>query len=85
VHSAVISLDTLSPPRAEETPLFRQLVRSAFEARRKTLRNAWRRLAPVEALEAAASEAGISLQARGETLSVEEFAAMAKALARTAT
>ncbi len=80
VHSAVVSFDKLSPPRAAETPLFRQLVRGAFGARRKTLRNAWKRLAAVETLEAAASEAGISLQARGETLSVEQFAAMANAL-----
>ncbi len=80
VHSAVVLLDTLSPPRAEETPLFRQLVRGAFETRRKTLRNAWKRVAEATVLEAAAADAGVSLQARGETLSVEQFAAMAGAL-----
>ncbi len=80
VHSAVIMLQKLAPPRAHETTLFRQLVKSAFEARRKTLRNAWRRVADPQALKEAATESGISLEARGETLSVEQFAAMERAL-----
>ena len=84
VHSAVILLQRLSPPRAEETPLFRQLVRSAFETRRKTLRNSWKRIAEQDTLEQATAESSISLKARGETLSVEQFAAMANALARRA-
>jgi 16S rRNA (adenine1518-N6/adenine1519-N6)-dimethyltransferase len=49
--------------------------------RRKTLRNAWRQIAPMERLVAAAERAGISLDARGETLDVDRFAAMASALA----
>jgi len=64
----------------EETPRFRALVTNAFQQRRKTLRNAWSSVAPTEALAMAAADAKISLDARGETLSVEEIAAMARAL-----
>jgi 16S rRNA (adenine1518-N6/adenine1519-N6)-dimethyltransferase len=78
VTSAVVELLPLRPPRACETPTFRALVRGAFQARRKTLRNAWRALAgDVAALELAARRAQINLDARGETLDVEAFARMA--------
>jgi 16S rRNA (adenine1518-N6/adenine1519-N6)-dimethyltransferase len=80
VTSAVVELSPLRPPRARETEAFRALVRSAFDARRKTLRNAWSRLAPSAALEQASARAGIALEARGETLDVEAFARMAEAL-----
>jgi 16S rRNA (adenine1518-N6/adenine1519-N6)-dimethyltransferase len=81
VTSAVVELRPLRPPRALETERFRALVRHAFEARRKTLRNAWSRLAPdPPSLASAAAKAGISLDARGETLQVEDFARMAEAL-----
>jgi 16S rRNA (adenine1518-N6/adenine1519-N6)-dimethyltransferase len=81
VSSAVIELVPLRPPRARETGPFRALVRGAFQARRKTLRNAWSRLGAEPAvLEAAASRAGVSLAARGETLDVEAFARMADEL-----
>lgn len=80
VTSAVVRLQPLRPRRAEETDLFRKVVKSAFGARRKTLRNAWRALADDEVVAAAAAKAGISLEARGETLSVDAFAAMTAAL-----
>jgi 16S rRNA (adenine1518-N6/adenine1519-N6)-dimethyltransferase len=81
VSSALVELLPLHPPRASETDLFRALVRGAFQARRKTLRNAWSRVAPDPGvLEKAALRAGISLGARGETLEVEAFARMADAL-----
>ena len=80
VTSAVILLEPERPRRAEETDLFRAVVKGAFAMRRKTLRNAWRTLAPMEQLTAAAERANISLDARGETLSVDEFAAMTAAL-----
>lgn len=81
VDSAVVTLT----PRADSTPItpaFTQLVRAAFGQRRKTLRNAWRGVLelPVEAVAAAASTVGIDLGARGETLSVAEFQAMARQL-----
>jgi 16S rRNA (adenine1518-N6/adenine1519-N6)-dimethyltransferase len=81
VTSAVVELVPLRPPRARETDQFRALVRRAFEARRKTLRNAWAGLASDgESLERAAAKAGVSLDARGETLDVDAFARMADAL-----
>jgi 16S rRNA (adenine1518-N6/adenine1519-N6)-dimethyltransferase len=80
VTSAVVELVPLRPPAALETERFRALVRSAFEARRKTLRNAWSRVAPAEMIGEAASRAGIALSARGETLDVGAFARMAAAL-----
>jgi 16S rRNA (adenine1518-N6/adenine1519-N6)-dimethyltransferase len=81
VDSAVVTFDTLTPPRAEETDTFRSLVSGAFHQRRKTLRNAWRGLGlDGEALETVATAAAISLNARGETLSVDDFARMASEL-----
>ena len=49
------------------------VVAAAFSQRRKTLRNALRTLGAGEAFERAAIDAG----RRGETLSVEEFIALA--------
>jgi 16S rRNA (adenine1518-N6/adenine1519-N6)-dimethyltransferase len=81
VTSAVVELRPLEQARARETPTFRALVHGAFTARRKTLRNAWARVAAdAESLARAASEAGIDLGVRGETLDVEDFARMAEAL-----
>lgn len=81
VTSALVELVPASPPRAKESDAFRALVRSAFQARRKTLRNAWAGLAQdPAALERAADRAGIALGARGETLDVPAFARMADAL-----
>jgi 16S rRNA (adenine1518-N6/adenine1519-N6)-dimethyltransferase len=81
VTSAVVELTPLRPPRARETDRFRGLVRGAFETRRKTLRNAWSRLGVTAAeIERAAAQAGVALDARGETLEVEDFARMARAL-----
>lgn len=79
VTSAVVRL-TPRAHRIQETPRFRAVVKAAFEARRKTLRNAWGRLAERAALESAAATARVSLDARGETLDVEAFARMAEAL-----
>jgi 16S rRNA (adenine1518-N6/adenine1519-N6)-dimethyltransferase len=84
VTSAVVRLVPSRPRRAEETQGFRALVRAAFEKRRKTLRNAWRELGPAERVANAAASAGISLDARGETLDVDAFARMARALERLA-
>ncbi len=81
VDSAVVELRPLDQPLAKETPVFRQLVKLAFQQRRKTLRNAWQRAFPwAEAqMQACAEAAGISLTSRGESLSVAQFAAMARA------
>jgi 16S rRNA (adenine1518-N6/adenine1519-N6)-dimethyltransferase len=79
VDSAIIVLDPRPVPLAEETDTFRELVSRAFAQRRKTLRNAWRGVAGLDAarLEQAATHAGIDLQVRGETLEIAAFARMA--------
>jgi 16S rRNA (adenine1518-N6/adenine1519-N6)-dimethyltransferase len=81
VDSAVVQLVPHRPRRAEETPAFQEAVKAAFSMRRKTLRNAWRGLYgwSREQLAARAAEAGIDLDARGETLQVEDFDRIARA------
>jgi 16S rRNA (adenine1518-N6/adenine1519-N6)-dimethyltransferase len=81
VDSAVVVLEPHPVPLAEETPTFRALVKGAFGQRRKTLKNAWSALERDGMLAAAAGRAGIDLGARGETLSVADFARMASELA----
>jgi 16S rRNA (adenine1518-N6/adenine1519-N6)-dimethyltransferase len=77
VDSSVVVLLPHAVPRAEETPRFASLVRSAFAMRRKTLRNAWKTVLPRESLDEAALAADVDLSARAETLHVEAFARMA--------
>jgi len=81
VASEVVVLTPHRPARAEETTCFRRVVKSAFAQRRKTLRNAWAGLdVPRDCVEACAAAADISLDARAETLSIEQFSAMAAEL-----
>jgi 16S rRNA (adenine1518-N6/adenine1519-N6)-dimethyltransferase len=80
ITSSIVRL--VPAPRAEETESFRALVRGAFGTRRKTLRNAWSGVAPAATIAKVAAEAGISLDARGETLTVDEYARAAAALDR---
>ncbi len=80
VDSAVVSFTPREPPLTEETPAFQRVVKGAFSQRRKTLRNAWSKLADGAVLAAAAAATGISLDQRGEELSPETFAAFALAL-----
>jgi 16S rRNA (adenine1518-N6/adenine1519-N6)-dimethyltransferase len=82
VESTVVAL-VPRKDRIGETPVFRALVHGAFQQRRKTLRNAWHAVADDDVLKAAAMAAHISLDARGETLSVEQFAAMALELSKS--
>jgi len=82
VDSALIVL-VPRPERIEETPWFRKLVKAAFSQRRKQLRNAWRAVLVGEQLGIVAERAGIDLERRGETLSVEEFARTALEAAAT--
>ena len=77
VDSAVVRMVPLpaTRPRAKDEALFAQVVAAAFAQRRKTLRNATKALIEKEAFE----RAGIDASRRGETLSVEEFIALADA------
>lgn len=83
VESAVIRFHVRRPPLAEETPIFRELVKRAFLQRRKTLRNAWRGIFgwDQEFFSAQVAAAGISLDARGETLHVLDFNRIAQGIA----
>jgi 16S rRNA (adenine1518-N6/adenine1519-N6)-dimethyltransferase len=79
VDSAVVTIALLREPRVAiaDPRRFRDVVRGAFGQRRKTLRGALDRLATRSQIEAA----GIDPKRRGETLSLEEFAAIANRLA----
>jgi 16S rRNA (adenine1518-N6/adenine1519-N6)-dimethyltransferase len=82
VDSALMVLAPRPASLGRDTPRFRELVKAAFQQRRKTLRNSWRRLSGVdpERLEQAAKLAGVALDFRGERLGVEDFSRMAEAL-----
>jgi 16S rRNA (adenine1518-N6/adenine1519-N6)-dimethyltransferase len=79
VESAALVVDFLEQPRAQvrDEERFRALVKAAFSQRRKTL---WNAVKPVRGGREALEKAGIDPQRRGETLSVEEFAAVERAL-----
>ncbi|HET9554729.1 MAG TPA: 16S rRNA (adenine(1518)-N(6)/adenine(1519)-N(6))-dimethyltransferase RsmA [Anaeromyxobacteraceae bacterium] len=85
VHSAVV-LAAFRPPAPAAAVVdparFRALVKAGFAQRRKTLRNALEagRVAPAERLQAALAATGIDPGRRGETLSIEEWAALERAL-----
>ncbi len=85
VHSSVIELRFREQPRYPVLNKFdfSRLVRMAFSQRRKMMHNSlagwWPDEHGRERLEAAASSAGIDLQRRPETLSIEEFGAFSDA------
>ena len=86
VDSALVRFKPLEKPpipMSEQAPLLR-LARAAFATRRKTLRNAlrqasWIGLTNAE-LEGRMEQAGIDPGRRGETLSLDEFAKLARAM-----
>jgi len=85
VESAVVRI-AFGPARegAPDPARFRRLVKAGFGQRRKTLANALAaaRVAPPEALARALAQAGIDARRRGETLTVAEWGALERALAR---
>ena len=84
VDSAVVRFSVRSAPpvEAEERSFF-ALVRAAFGQRRKTVSNSVSALMglPKDAVQEACAEAGISPTARAEQLSMEELAALSRAVA----
>jgi len=72
-------LEFLEKPRADvrDEPRFRSLVKAAFGMRRKTL---WNALKNFEGGRAGLQASGIDPQRRAETLSVQEFASIERAL-----
>ena len=82
VESQIVRLVFQEAPRVvvQSEKVFRRVVKAAFAQRRKTLRNALR-AAGYSDLDIAGKEVNIDLQRRGETLSLEEFEALANRLA----
>ena len=84
VRSTILKMglysDSLCPE--EDLSALRGLVRSAFGQRRKTLANALgsRLQRPKKQIEAVLSEEGIDPKRRGETLHIDEFLRLARAL-----
>jgi 16S rRNA (adenine1518-N6/adenine1519-N6)-dimethyltransferase len=85
VDSAIVRLRVRQEPAAavRDERLFFQVVRAAFEQRRKTLLNALTTVPGLarEAAGAALAQAGIAPSRRGETLAVADFARLADAVA----
>lgn len=82
VSSAVVRLRVRRVTEEVDRPLFFQLVDVVFQQRRKMLSSTlsqWLKMEKDE-LQAAAGEAGLDLRRRGETLSVTEFANLAKVI-----
>ncbi|TSK08885.1 MAG: 16S rRNA (adenine(1518)-N(6)/adenine(1519)-N(6))-dimethyltransferase RsmA [Geobacter sp.] len=85
VDSAVLSFTPLAAPRVEvgDEELFRRVVKGAFIQRRKTLLNSLRSAGFDDVdgeLTAALAACSIDGKRRGETLSLEEFAALSRTL-----
>jgi 16S rRNA (adenine1518-N6/adenine1519-N6)-dimethyltransferase len=81
VDSAVVTLVPRSGA-GPETKTFSNVVRLAFQQRRKQLKNAWSALGNDRGLPLAevAARAGIDLSARGESLTVADFTRMSEEL-----
>ena len=84
VGSAIVRLDRLAaPPVDVDEATLLEVVDVAFAERRKTMRNALRRLGlSAVAAEAALETADVAPSARPETLDLAAFARVAEALAR---
>lgn len=85
VDSAVLSFVPLPEPRVVvgDERLFRRVVKGAFAMRRKTIWNCLKGASlgvADEAIAAALDDSGIDLQRRGETLTLDEFAVLTRAL-----
>ena len=79
----VLAFTPLNEPRVNLTnpPLFRKVVKAAFNQRRKTLRNALRALeVDADMLNQAMLASDIDPVRRGETLTIEEFATLSNTL-----
>ena len=87
VDSAVVRMTARARPWFDDVPPedYRRVVRAVFATRRKTLRNSLNggfATLDLGAIDALLGEAGIDGRRRGETLALEEFAALADAVGR---
>ena len=86
VESAMVRFDFLQKPRVEieDEPTFRKVVKASFGHRRKTLKNSLKNAdflnVEGEEIEINLRKAGIDPRRRGETLTLQEFAALSEAL-----
>jgi 16S rRNA (adenine1518-N6/adenine1519-N6)-dimethyltransferase len=80
VTSSVVRLTPWETPRAALGPGFARVVRAAFQARRKTLRNALTQQLGAALSQQILERASIDGRRRGETLSIEEFGRLASEL-----
>ena len=82
VESAVVRITPLAEARVPlgSPERFRAVVNAAFGQRRKVLRNALRARFSLEAIDSAFAATAIDGGRRGETLSIEELAALTRAL-----
>lgn len=84
VDSACVTLERrtepLLPPSLE--PMYEKIVRQSFSQRRKIMFKLLRNLAAEPELSAAFSQAEIPVQARAETVSLEQFIQLSKALSQ---
>ena len=82
VDSAVLRFVPLAAPRAAvgDEVVFKRVVKGAFAMRRKTLINCLKatELVPLDDLQRILDECGIDGKRRGETLSLDEFAALSQ-------
>lgn len=86
VDSAVVQIDFTSAPPLDipDEEHYRSVVHAAFGQRRKTLRNALRAVYRDDAVRAALDATALDGGRRGETLSLVEFAALARAIPASA-
>ena len=85
VDSAVVRLVPKPPPVAASRPELFQVIRAAFQQRRKTIRNSLKALAkawnlPPEALDEALNCAGVRGDVRGEDLTLQDFGRLTESL-----
>lgn len=82
VQSCFMRLDMRKEPpvAVKDEALFLQVIRLAFQQRRKTIQNALSSLCPKDRLESVLNAAGISLRARAEELGLSEFAQIANCM-----
>ena len=81
VESVIVRIDRRSrPPVGGGRERIFRVIEAGFAQRRKTIRNTLRAVWPTAAVEEALTRAGIDPGARAETLGLESFAALARAL-----
>ncbi len=78
MNSAFVLFEPIPGPEIQDLDLLRQVVRGAFQQRRKMLRSALRGRFP--GAERGLEAAGIDSSRRGETLSELEFVSLANAM-----